>query len=76
MTDVGPKTAAQEQRATDERGANARAATTGEPLPFPNVWDRWDPTKVPATATAEEIQASYVRFRRLCQPRARIRHRL
>lgn len=66
----------QEERAIHERKANARAAAEGAPLPFPNIWDALDPSKVPRDATAAEVQASYLRFAQLCQPRPRKLHRL
>jgi hypothetical protein len=70
------KSDAQLARAMAEREANEQAAAEGRPLPFPNLWDQLDPTKVPRDATTEQIQASYARFRELCPPRARKRHRL
>jgi hypothetical protein len=70
------KDAEQEERAVRERAENARAAAQGGPLPFPNIWDSLDPTKVDRDATPEEVYASYLRFTKLCQPRARKRHRL
>ena len=66
----------QHERAIREREANARAAAEGRPLPFPNIWDALDPTKVARDATPAEIQASYLRFAELCRPRPRKRHRL
>lgn len=59
-----------------EREANARAAAEGRPLPFANVWDTLDPTKVDRDATAAQVNASYLRFAELCRPRPRKRHRL
>ena len=41
-----------------ERRADARAAKAGKPLPFPNIRDAWDPTKVPPDATPEQIHQS------------------
>ena len=70
------KTAQQERLALDQRAANERAARAGEPLPFPNPWDRLDPTKVARDASPDEIQASYVAFTKLCRPRPRRKHRL
>jgi hypothetical protein len=70
------KNVQQEERAIAERGANARAAAEGMPLPFPNIWDTLDPTKVDRTATPAQVHASYLRFAMLCRPRPRIRHRL
>jgi len=40
------KGAEREGRALEQRAANDRAAQARQPLPFPNLWDRWDPTKV------------------------------
>jgi hypothetical protein len=76
MPPTGLKDAAREERAVREREANAAAAAAGRPIPFPNIWDRLDPTKVPRNATAAEIHASYLRFVQLCRPRARKQHRL
>ncbi len=50
-----------------EREANARAAAAGEPLPFPNPWDAWDPTKVARDATPAQIHQSYLAFRKRCR---------
>jgi hypothetical protein len=76
VSGTGTKSEKQERRAEQERAANVRAAAEGRPLPSPNIWDRLDPTKVRPGATAEDIQASFARFQKLCRPRARIRHRL
>jgi hypothetical protein len=70
------KDAEQQERAIREREANARAARDGAPLPFPNIWDAIDPTKVEKGATPAQIQASYLRFAELCRPRPRKQHRL
>lgn len=70
------KTPAQEARSRRERAANRRAARRGAPLPFPNPWDAWDPTKVDPGATPDEIHASYLEFRKLCAPRPRKRYTL
>ena len=51
-----------------QREANARAAAEGRPLPFPNMWDALDPTKVDPGASPEEIHRSYLEFRKLCTP--------
>ena len=51
-----------------QRRANARAAREGRPLPHPNIWDTWDPTKVPQDATPEQIHESYLEFCKLCPP--------
>ena len=69
-----PKTKRQVARALAERRANAIAAAQGRPLPFPNIWDELDPTKVPRDASPEEIQRRYAEFRRLCPPRPKKRH--
>lgn len=55
------------RRALEDREANARARARGEPLPFPNPWDAWDPTKVGPDATPEEIHRSYLEFRKRCR---------
>lgn len=67
------KTPEQESKAIAERDANRVAAECGEALPFPNIWDRLDPTKVPADATEEEVQRSYAAFRAICRPLPRRR---
>jgi hypothetical protein len=61
-------------RALQQREANAAAYASGEPLPFPNIWDALDPTKVHPDATAAEIRASHREFDRLCRRRPRKRH--
>lgn len=66
----------QEERALRERQANEVAAGQGRPLPFPNIWDTLDPTKVGSDATPAEVHASYLRFLTLCRPRPRKVHRL
>ena len=64
------KTRAQGARALRERAANRTAARRHEPLPFPNPWDEWDPTKVAPGASMEAIRRRYVEFMKLC-PRPR-----
>jgi hypothetical protein len=66
----------QEERALRQREANAHAVENGEPLPFPNMWDAIDPTKVDRDSTPAQVQASYRRFAELCRPRPRKQHRL
>jgi hypothetical protein len=68
------KTRAQERRALRERAANRAAARRGEPLPFPNPWDEWDPTKVDPGATQDEIHKRYVEFTKICPPPPRRVH--
>lgn len=68
------KSRAQIEAALAQRTANAEAAASGRALPFPNPWDVWDPTKVPASATAEAITDSYRRFCVLCHKRPRKVH--
>jgi hypothetical protein len=63
-----------EQRAMAQRAANEAAKARGEPLPYPNVWDFLDPTKVPADATPEEIARSYEAFAKICRRRPCIRY--
>jgi hypothetical protein len=62
------KTPEQEACAMAEREENRLAALARRPLPYPNPWDAFDPTKVAADATDDEVQASYVAFRELCRP--------
>ena len=71
-----PKTKEQERRAELERESNVRAQLAGQLLPFPNLWDHVDPTKVCPPATDTELQDSYAEFRKICRPRARKQHRL
>jgi hypothetical protein len=59
-----------------ERRANITAAERGEPLPYPNIWDQLDPTKLPRDASAEHILESIAAFLKLCPPPARKRHYL
>ena len=40
-------------------------------MPFPNPWDAWDPTKVPADATPEQITQSYREFAKRCRVRTK-----
>jgi hypothetical protein len=68
-----PKTKAQLRLAMAERRANERAAERGEPLPYPNIWDEVDPTKLPRDASAQEILESVAAFLKLCPPPARKR---
>jgi hypothetical protein len=66
--------AERERRQLAQREANARAAERGEALPFPNVWDALDATKVPPSASVEQRLASVREFHRLCHPRPKRRH--
>jgi hypothetical protein len=59
-----------------ERRANTTAAARGEPLPYPNIWDQLDPTKLPRNAGEREILESIAAFLKLCPPPARKRHYL
>jgi hypothetical protein len=69
------KTRAQEARAIAQREANERAKARGLPLPYPNPWDVWDPTKLdPAEATPEKLAERYREFCKLCPPRKRKEH--
>jgi len=70
------KDSQQEERALREREANALAASEGQSLPFPNMWDALDPTKVDRDATPAQVHDSYLRFTALCRPRPRKSHRL
>ena len=70
-----PKTRKQEARALAQRRANQRAKEKGLPVPFPNMWDALDPTKIdPAEATPERIAERYRAFCKLCPPRKRKVH--
>ena len=68
------KTTEQEARARAGRAANDLAKAEGAPLPYPNVWDLLDPTKLPADAPEDAMHASYARFRDFCRlpPRKRV----
>ena len=69
------KSREQEARALAEREANRRAGEKGLPLPFPNMWDSLDPTKVdPREATPEKLAKRYEEFCKLCPPRRRKVH--
>jgi hypothetical protein len=70
------KDEAQIARAMAQRAANAEASRKGEPLPYPNMWDVLDPTKVERNATIEEIHRSYLEFAELCRSRPKKRHAL
>ncbi|MCA9548309.1 MAG: hypothetical protein KC613_28090 [Myxococcales bacterium] len=60
-------------RATWQRARNDEAKAAGQPLPYPNPFDRWDPTKVGPDATEAELMASLEAFQRICR-RREIRH--
>jgi hypothetical protein len=65
----GPyKTREQIAEALAERRANREAREKGLPLPFPNIWDELDPTKVSRDASPEEITARYREFCKICPP--------
>lgn len=66
----------QSARAMAQRAANAEASRKEEPLPYPNIWDTLDPTKVDRNATIEEIHRRYLEFVKLCRPRPKTRHAL
>ncbi len=57
-----------------EREANQAAFQAGQPVPFPNPWDVWDPSKLPRDAPPEAYPESYRAFTRLCRPKPRKRH--
>lgn len=63
-------------RCLAQREANGQARDLGLPLPFPNIWDEWDPTKVDRDATIEEIHRRYQEFKKLCRRRPKRRHAL
>jgi len=54
-----------ERRSMAQRGANEAASRAGEPLPYPNPWDVWDPTKLPRDAP--RWPSGYCRSR-ACRP--------
>ncbi len=64
----------QAARALAQRAAKEEARKKGLPLPYPNIWDELDPTKVDRNASIEEIHLRYVEFTKLCQSRPRKRH--
>ena len=68
------KTRAQERRAIHQRAENLRAKREERPMPYPNIWDVLDPTKVGPDATPEEIHQSYLEFCKLCPPPKRIEY--
>ena len=68
------KTRKQELRAARERAANAAAKEAGRPLPFPNLWDELDPTKLPRDASDKAIEERYREFCKLCPPTPRKKH--
>ncbi len=68
------KTRKQIARALAERRANRYASDHGLPLPFPNIWDFLDPTKLSRDATPEQIAERYLEFCKLCPPRKRKKH--
>ncbi|MEX1362738.1 MAG: hypothetical protein AB1Z98_06400 [Nannocystaceae bacterium] len=63
-----------EKRQLEQRNANARALDRGEPLPFPNLFDALDPTKVDPSATELDRLESVRGFRQICRPRPSKRH--
>lgn len=63
-----PSSPEREARQLAQRAANERAHEAGAPLPFPNPWDAWDPTKVSRDASPEEIHRSYLEFTKICRP--------
>jgi hypothetical protein len=71
------KSPEQEARALADREANRRAKEKGLPLPYPNLWDSLDPTKLdPGEATPERMAERYREFSKLCPPRRRKVHTL
>jgi hypothetical protein len=63
-----------ERKAMAERTANEEAAKKGLPLPYPNIWDFLDPTKLPPGATEEELMASHREFNKICRRPPEKRH--
>ncbi len=57
-----------------QRQANERAEAAGQPLPYPNIWDELDPTKLDRGASPEEVHRRYLEFRKLCTPPECKRH--
>jgi hypothetical protein len=57
-----------------QRAANEEASKKGLPLPYPNIWDFLDPTKLPPGATEEEIMARHREFKKICRPPRVKRH--
>jgi hypothetical protein len=70
------KSRAEEARALRQRAANRAAARRGDPLPFPNPWDAWDPTKLPQGASVRAIERRYREFLKLCPRPLRKTHDL
>lgn len=66
--DTPYKTAEQQREQHRQLEANRLAKQSGDPLPYPNLWDFLDPTKVDEGASPEEITASYREFRKICPP--------
>ncbi len=64
------------ERGIEQRRANEEAQAAGDPLPYPNIWDLLDPTKVPADADSEALAESYRAFRKICRPKPKITYRL
>lgn len=63
-----------EERALEQRAANAAAFREGRLMPYPNPFATLDPTKVPAYASDDEIQESYREFCKICPPFRPKRH--
>jgi hypothetical protein len=63
-----------EERAMAQRAANEEASKKGLPLPYPNIWDFLDPTKLLPGATYEELMASHREFKKICRPPREKRH--
>ena len=72
------KTDEQEARSLAERHANERARGSDEPLPYPNVWDQLDPTKLPRGKihSDEEVHRRYIEFCQLCPRPQKTKHTL
>jgi len=63
-----------EERAMAQRAANLEAQREGRPLPYPNLWDQLDPTKLPRDATPEQRAQRHREFRKICRPFQPKRH--
>ena len=62
------KSAYQRALQSKQLKANRLAQKAGEPLPYPNAWDKLDPTKLPESASPDEISLRYRAFCELCPP--------
>ena len=63
-----------EERAMEQRAANAAALREGRPAPYVSFLAKHDPTKVDENASEEEFRASYREFCKICPPHQPKRH--